>query len=242
MNFPRRYALAAVAALAVAGIALMGIAHTPAGRPLLNLLAHSGLARLAGSQAQGCPFGFDRQASAEDRDRAIRAFGQAHAGSGRANARPAGGFRLASSTRPALLEWARSNRVDCHPKGASDDLECRAVPVALLANEGHASGSTLETAWLSFDGDQRLAKVVVVQHLPDARSAWAAFSRLTADMARETGHTPQPAGESSAQGLAAGLLRQSSAELRCRDYYALARATNLGSSFLLTQEYRALPT
>ena len=242
MRMSQRFALTTAAALAGVGIALMGIAHTPAGRPLLDLLAHSGLVHLAGGRTDGCPFGFDRQASADDRDRTIRAFAQAHAGSVRASARPAGGFRLETSTRPELLEWARNNRVDCHPKSAGDDLECRAIPVGLLAQAGAASSGTVEMAWLSFDGSQRLAKVVMVQHLPDARSAWAMLSKLTSDLARQAGHAPQASGESSAAGLAAGLLRQTSAELRCRDYYVLARATNFGSSFLLTQEYRALPT
>ena len=242
MRISRRMTLTTAAALVCAGIALMGIAHTPAGRPLLNLLARSGLMHLAGARAAGCPFGFDRQASAEDRDRSIRAFAQAHAGSALASSRPAGGFLLGASTRPELLDWARHNRVDCHPKGGSDDLECRAVPLGLLTQAGASPSDTLELAWLSFDGAQRLAKVVVVQHLPDARSAWNTFSGLTSALAREAGHAPQATGESSVNGLAAGLLRQATAELRCRDYYALARATNLGSSFLVTQEYRALPT
>jgi len=242
MRMSRRFVLTTAAALAGVGIALMGIAHTPAGRPLLNLLAHSGLAHLAVGRANGCPFGFDRQATAGDRDRSIRAFAQAHAGSARANARPAGGFGLETSTRRELLEWARNNRVDCHPKNTGDDLECRAIPAGLLAQTGAASAGTVEMTWLSFDGGQRLAKVVMVQHLPDARSAWAMLNKLTSDLAREVGHAPQVSGESSAAGLAAGLLRQTSAEIRCRDYYVLARATNFGSSFLLTQEYRALPT
>ena len=47
--------------------------------------------------------------------------------------------------------------------------------------------------------------------------------------------------DSDPRVLTQGALRQASAEFRFRDYYALARATNLGQSFVLTEEYRALP-
>ena len=41
--------------------------------------------------------------------------------------------------------------------------------------------------------------------------------------------------------ISGGSLKQASAEYRFRDYYALARATNMGQGFALTEEYRSLP-
>ena len=47
-------------------------------------------------------------------------------------------------------------------------------------------------------------------------------------------------GDSAPSSLAAGLLRQASAEFRFSDYYAIARVTNMGDGFMLTEEYRSL--
>lgn len=239
MKTSRRLIVVAAASMGVL-VALVGVAHMRFAHPLLAMLT-PGSAMAASGQPGRCPFGFDRKVTAADRERSIQQFAATHAGTRPAQSRPADGFLLETSTRAQVIDWAHRNKVDCHPRKVGDDLECLAVPLRLLPDADATQSGTVETAWLSFDGANRLSKVITVQHLAGAEATWAAFTQGNAALTRETGVAPELSGETSAQGLGAGLLRQASAETRARNYYALVRVTNLGARMLLTREYRALP-
>ena len=82
---------------------------------------------------------------------------------------------------------------------------------------------------------------VVVREAPRAEAVSAAFEAIAGEIDRAAGPRTAEGGDPSPAGLAAGLLRQASAEYRFHDYYAVLRATNMGDRFALTEEYRALP-
>ena len=83
--------------------------------------------------------------------------------------------------------------------------------------------------------------MVAVRRDASAGVISAAFRAVTGDLANEAGPAATVEGDPSAARLSSGLLQQASAEYRFRDYYALARATNMGDGFVLTEEYRSLP-
>ena len=230
----------ALALVALLGTGVIGFAHTAPGRPLLALIGPAlGMAKAAPGP-QGCPFGFDRAASPAERDARRLRFAALHRGEAVARARPALGFTLGQTTRTEVLAWAKSHRLLCTTPRSGDGLECQQVPLAFLPTPGE-SGALLQGLWLGFGEGERLESVVALRKEPRPEPVSAAFAALARSLAEQAGPPSLQQGDGSAQGLAAGLLAQSSAEYRFRDYYALARVTNLGDGYLLTSEYRALP-
>jgi hypothetical protein len=227
-----RKALAGAAGLALAFTAAVGVAHTRAGRPLL--------AWMGGGHAKGgCPFGYDAARTPEERAAALRQFATTHAGEARAAARPALGFTLDVTTRADVLAWAAARGVACRAPRSGPDLTCDDVPAEALPDA--RAGARLAGLWMTFGPRDELVSVTAVRRHPSAETIAAAFGDVTATVAREAGPPVSTEGDASAARLAAAPLRQASAEYRFRDYYALARATNMGSAFALTEEYRSLP-
>jgi hypothetical protein len=83
--------------------------------------------------------------------------------------------------------------------------------------------------------------VTAFSRAPTPEPISEAFVTTRVALDRQAGAVSTVLGDPAATALAGGLLRQASAELRFRDYYARERATNLGSDFMLTEEYRSLP-
>jgi hypothetical protein len=224
-------ALAAMVGLAVAFTALVGFAHTRRGRPLLALLS--------GSKARGgCPLGYDAARTPAQKEAARRVFAVSHAGEDRAAARPALGFELDRTTRADVGTWARVHGVACKVPRSGPDLDCADVPDAALP--APYRGAPIVSLWLSFGAGDTLDSLVVVRRSPDAATISATFEAVTSTVATEAGQARVVDGDPSAERLAAGLLHQASAEYRFRNYYAVARATNMGDAFALTEEYRSL--
>ena len=223
-----------VLGLALAFTAFMGFAHTRAGRPLLALMGHGA----HGPSAGGCPLGFDRAATPAQRATARARFAADHRGEGRATARPALGFRLDETTRADVTAWAASHGVTCKKPRSGADVDCADLPEALLPDASRGAG--VRSLWLTFGADDTLVSVVAVRRDASAGVISAAFRAVTGDLASEAGPAATVEGDPSAARLSSGLLQQASAEYRFRDYYALARATNMGDGFVLTEEYRSL--
>lgn len=220
-----------VTLLALTG--LIGFAHTRTARPALFWVG-----RHVHVPGASCPLGFDRTLSAEDREAGRQRFAQTHRGAAQASARPALGFALEATTRADVLSWASAHGVRCSEPRFGADLDCEQVPASALPAGMGAVGP--KTLWLNFGGDGKLIAVMAVRSAPGAAQIAAAYQALVATLSREAGR-PLSAQQASAAELSAGLLRQSSAEYRFRDYYAVARATNMGAGgFVITEEYRAL--
>jgi hypothetical protein len=210
-------------------VGVMGFAHTRAGRPLLALI---GRAVHPGS----CPLGYDRKVTPRQREEAASHWAASHRGTAPAPSRPALGFALGQTRRADVLAAMAAHGVDCGP-GAAADLVCRQVPPLVLSD---TSGGPARELWFTFGARDQLLSLVALSRDSRPRAISEAFSLVTAQVTRAAGPPTNQGGEAGPAYLAAGALRQSSAEFRYSNYYALARATNMGNGYLLTEEYRTL--
>jgi len=213
-------------------IGVIGFAHTPAGRPLLGAMGRA-------FRKGACPLGYDRAATPQAREQMRASFARSHRGQLVAESRPALGFELDRTSRAEVLSFMAARGVTCQPATAMADLICPAVPGGVLAADFQL-GRSLEL-WFNFGTGDKLIAVIATSREADARQISAAFSKVTDKLAREAGPATKVSGKGDAPSLAAGTLRQASSEFAFADYYALARATNMGRDFMLTEEYRSLP-
>lgn len=203
---------------------------SPVGQPVV-----AGIARMARG---GCPFGYDQAASPAQRERASSNFAASHRGDHPAVARPALGFTLDQTTREQVLTMMSERGVQCKPGRGMADLTCDGVPSNAL--DGVAPDSPTRNLWFTFGTKQQLLSVVGISKAPLPEQISAAFLATRQALSARAGEATMTQGDAAPQALAQGALRQASAEFRFTDYYALARATNLGHGFLLTEEYRSL--
>ena len=227
--------VAAALAATVGLTALIGFAHTKHGRPLLALLGAHGSHHRGGG---GCPLGFDKAQTPEQKEASRASFSRAHRGAALVRARPALGFRLDATTEADVLAWAQASGVSCKKPRAGYDLDCAAIPDSALPEAERGAG--LRSLWLGFGGDGKLVTVVAVRKSADPRVVSEAFASVKGRVEHAAGPASSVVGEGRPEELASGALYQASAEYRFKNYYALARATNMGDGFLLTEEYRSL--
>ncbi len=206
--------------------ALIGVAHTKAARPLLMAVQRS---------VGGCPLGFDRTATPIERDAVQLNFSRTHHGEAEAAQRPAFGFTLDGTSREDVLSWAKHNHVACNVPKRGPDLEC--LDVALPAD---GSGDAKATIWLTFGSSGKLNAVSVRSRAMTPAVISKRFEDVKRTVTESAGSPYETRGNGTEAELTRGLLAQSSAEFRFRNYYALTRATNVSQGFLLTEEYRSL--
>jgi hypothetical protein len=234
----RTVALAGVAFAALFTL-VMGFAHTHAGRPLL--VAMRPVMKLMAGSKGACPFGYDKKASPEDKEAARARFSETHRGDMAASARPALGFTLDVTTAADVTAWAKAGSVRCDFKSGSvthSDLECRDVPASLLPAGEQAAG--VSSLWLTFGAKGTLTSLIAVRSDRRPEVISEAFAAVRDDVAQAAGPPSTVEGTGSPKELASGLLVESTAEYRFTNYYALARAANTGSAYVLTEEYRSL--
>lgn len=230
-----RNLLAPAAVALLAATALVGFAHTKPGRPLLAWMG-----RAMGKGSASCPLGFDRAATPEQREQARMRFAATHRGTEPAAARPAAGFILDRTTRAEVLAWSSANDLSCAPGRGLADVSCPAVPDSLLPAPLRGAGT--QTVWFVFGEGNRLVSVTLVASTQRPERLSAMFEAVVDDLTREAGPPIARDGDFSPASLSSGALVQARAEYRFRDYYAMARATNVGSSgYALTEEFRSLP-
>ncbi|MEI2746759.1 MAG: hypothetical protein V9G22_15735 [Ottowia sp.] len=226
-------AVLATAGLALAFTAVMGFAHTKPGRPLLVWM------KIKGAAPGGCPLGYNVAQTPAQREAARRRFASSHAGEFRALLRPALGFSLDETTRDDVQTWANEHGVSCKKPRSGPDLDCSDVPSRALPEPYR--GVPIGSLWMTFGDKGTLTSVIAVRRDASAEAISATFVALTAEVDKEAGAKRSSEGNPSAAALSSAPLKQASAEYRFRDYYALARATNMGQGFALTEEYRSLP-
>jgi len=222
--------LAAALTLLVLFVGVMGFAHTAAGRPLLAVMGRM-------FRGGSCPLGYDKKVTPAQRQLAAARFTATHRGTLPAAARPALGFTLGQTRRAEVVATLAARGVAC-AQGTSADLVCLRVPSESLPPA--PPGTPPRELWFTFGARDQLLSVVALSREADPRAISDAFGAVTAWVGAQAGPATARAGEGSAAFLAAGALRQASAEFRFSNYYALARATNMGKDYLLTEEYRAL--
>jgi hypothetical protein len=228
-----RRVLGSFVGVAVLGTALMGFAHTPPGRPLLLWMGLS-------MKGAGCPLGYDVKASDAQKEAARQGFAALHRGTEPARARPSLGFLLEGTTREQVLAWAQEHGVKCATPRSVADLECEQVPASLLSNPGRRL--PVQNLWLNFGAGGTLVSAIALSRSPEVDLIHASYAAVNEALTQQAGSPAKRDVEGDPTWLSGGLLRQTSAEYRFLDFYALARATNMGDGFLLTEEYRALPT
>jgi hypothetical protein len=211
-------------------VGLVGVAHTPVGRPFLGAIT-----RMAHG---GCPFGYDQAMSPAQREHARRNFSASHHGERPAASRPALGFVLDHSTRNEVVARMAKHGITCTAGRGLSDLTCNAVPSSALG--GSAAHAPDRNLWFTFGAKDQLLSVVAMSHDARPESISDAFAATRSALDEQTGAISALQGDADPRALSSGLLRQASAELRCSDYYALTRASNLGKSFALLEEYRSL--
>jgi hypothetical protein len=221
------------ALLGAALVALIALAHTRAARPVLRWAAR------ALGPAASCPLGYDRAATPEQKEAARARFARAHGGSTTPAARPALGFDLGRARRADVLAWASHGGLSCKAGRGMFDIACDDVPDSDLPEADRGAGA--QALWFVFGADERLITVTAVAHSDRPEPIGAAFRSVSSRLTRDAGPPAATAGDPAPAALASGPLYQASVEYRFRGYYAVARATNVGAGYALTQEYRALP-
>lgn len=231
-----KIATSSLVAAALVSTGIIGFAHTKSGRPVLAWMGKHGI--MPGAKG-GCPLGYDKQATPEQKEIARRNFAVLHGAEGAAAARPALGFVLDQTTRADVNAWATKNGVTCAAGGKQADLVCSEVPVGALPAPVGAVG--MHGIWFNFGPNDALVSVISFRRDKSVDAISSTLHAVEDEVTREAGPAAKIGGDGSPTELETGMLAQSFAEYRFKNYYAVARATNMGADYVLTEEYRALP-
>jgi hypothetical protein len=239
----RTLKITAVSGLALGATltAVVGFAHTPPGRPLLAVMGRW-MGRPAATKTGGkCPLGYDVKADPAEKEAVRRQFAATHAGTERAHARPALGFELDKTTRSDVTRWAAAHGVQCTVPKAGSDLDCSDVPADALP--GGEPGIGFHSLWFTFGTADVLTSAIGVRRDTRVEEISSTFKRVTEEVSRAAGPPAKVDGDPSPATLSSGALYQASAEYRFRNYFVVARATNMGRTqgFVITEEFRSLP-
>jgi hypothetical protein len=199
---------------------LVGLLHTPLGRPLL--------ARLG----VGCPV----QASPEDTERARLESARATRGTEASPAQPALGFVLDQMTAKDVMAWAERHHVDCDEQRSGSLLNCKAVPESALGGRG--GGSVDELQLVFSPTNQRLVNIATTQYGLNAQDAAAQMSQVVTGLRGQLGEPTRELGQRTASYLESAPYRTALVRYRFSDYQADVTATNLpGKGTMLREHY-----
>ncbi len=207
-------------ALAVSLVGLIGVAHTPWGRPLLAFLP---------GMSGGCPIGaeIDPQTLATVRSSVTESLrGQSPTRSRRVLT-----FELGVSTRADVEAWADARALDC-----------TAVRPHRWSCDGHTlPGAIPGTVQFGFDAEQRLVDVERSTRTDDVVLAVHVAQALSEELTEHAGPPTRIRGATDSAHLARAPLRQQVHEYRYADMRARVTATNVGSrGYSVRSIYQAL--
>lgn len=205
----------------LAGLTLLvGLLHTPLGRPLL--------ARLG----VGCPV----QASPADTERARLESARATQGTEASPAQPALGFVLDRMTSTDVLAWADRNHVDCSEQRSGSLLSCKDVPARALGARG--AGKVDELQLVFSPTSKRLVNIATAQYGLEAKDAAAQMSAVVSGLESQLGKPTREAGQRTADYLDSAPYKTALVRYRFSDYQADVTATNLpGKGTMLREHY-----
>jgi hypothetical protein len=214
-----RVSLYVASGLAVLTV-LIGLLHTPLGRPLL--------ARLGAV----CPV----QASPEEAERARLESVRITRGTEASPAQPALGFVLDRMTSKDIFSWAERNHVDCSEQRGGSLVECKDVPESVLGARG---GGSIDELQLAFSPtSKRLVNIATAQYGLNANDAVAQMGTVVTGLREQLGKPTRELGERTASYLDSAPYRTALVRYRFSDYQADVTATNLpGKGTMLREHY-----
>lgn len=218
------------AGLGIAGFcafatAVIGVAHTPWGRPLLKLPLLSSMAASA-----GCPVGTIEPAAFEQVRRTKL---KGEVGTDAAKTRPALSFTLGQARRADVERWATAQSADCKTGQVASVLECNEVKLG--------TAPTITRLRLQFDGQERLVSVDLFRSAATDEALVARFNGLAEELTRSVGPATTTVGESSVEFMKSSPLQTVVKQYRYRDYVAKATLLNMGKRGLkLREQYQWL--
>lgn len=209
-----------LAAFSAAATAVIGVAHTPWGRPLLKLPLLSSMASRA-----GCPVGTIEPAAFEK----VRTAALKHeVGTAAAKGHPALSFTLGTSARADVEKWANERDVDCKAGSVASVLECKNITVV--------GGPMISTLRLQFDGQERLVSVDLFRSASPSAELVQRFVNVGAELDAKVG-PPVSMSEPPTVGYMSGApLRTAIRDYRYRDYVAKVTLINMGKRGLKLRE------
>ena len=189
------------------------------------------------SSPPSCPFGADARLSSAEKDVLRQAQAARLRGTAAASVRPSLGFALDKSFRRDIVEWAAARGSRCLSNKARGGLECRATASTPPLTPGEAS------YFFTFNRDELLKEVGVVKSVPSAQDAVGILDRVLSQLAPITNSPSlKERADERAAYLQSGTLHQLAHEHHFTNYYARARATNMGSSagYTISLSYQSL--
>jgi hypothetical protein len=198
---------------------LIGFAHTPAGRPMLQWLAGRA----------GCPVGGHLEPEA--RDAAILEARQVFKGELPAASNQALVFTLGETTREAVRAWGTENVIPCADEEPAR-LRCKDVPAAALGVE-----MPVADLLVSFDAKDRLQGIDIHTGTLAADEAARLVEARSQAIAKQAGPPTSTSGVATGEWLASAPLAQVSASFHYSDRRAELTATNFGDGRVVLREF-----
>lgn len=217
-----RKKLGAGLALVALPLALLGFAHTPAGRPLVE--------RLGGARA-GCPVGASVTPAQLEAQRAAAM--APLRGLVLAPSRPALGLTIDRSTPTEVRAWAAELGMACEEGLIQSAVRC----------EGVVAAGAIRNVYARFDERERLVALDVFRAGAPGSLAAARFDERQRLLESDLGPPADTSGEATATYLEAAALRRAAITYRFRDFAADVSAVNQApNGVVLREQYRSIPT
>lgn len=214
-----------IAGFCAVATAVIGVAHTPWGRPLLKLPLLSSMASRA-----GCPVGTIEPAAFEQVRRTKL---KGDVGSDAAKARPALAFTLGEARRADVERWSKAQNADCKTGQVASVLECDEVALG--------SGPTITRLRLQFDGQERLVSVDLFRSAGAAEALVQRFNELGQELDQQVGPATNTVGDATVAFMKKSPLQTAVRHYSYRDYVAKATLLNMGKRGLkLREQYQWL--
>lgn len=222
MNVKRallRMALGLTGFCAVA-TAVIGVAHTPWGRPLLKLPLLSAMASRA-----GCPVGTIEPAAFENVRRTRL---QGDVGNQPAKKHPALAFTLGTTRRADVERWVGEQNASCKPGQVTSVLECSDVAVN--------DAPLITRLRLQFDEQERLVSVDLFRNASQAEALVRRFVELGGELDESVGPATSQVGSPTVAFLKRSPFQTVARQYNYRDYVAKATLVNFGKRGLRLRE------
>jgi hypothetical protein len=227
MNVKRALIRTTLGLVAVTGVAtaVIGVAHTPWGRPLLKLPLLSAMASRA-----GCPVGAIEPAAFE-KVRATKL--KSEVGGEAAKQHPALTFTLGQARRSDVELWIKQQKASCKTGFVTSVIECSDV-----AAPGAPKIAKLR---LQFDGQERLVSVDLFRSAATPAALIERFVELEQRLDEQVGPATSRVGTPTLAFVTRGPLQTVVRQYNYRDYVAKATLLNFGKRGLrLREQYQWL--
>jgi hypothetical protein len=220
MRFFRKLVVVLVI-VAIVFTAIMGFAHTRWGHPLLALMMP-----LLGKSVS-CPLGYDHRVSLEDRQKMRDAVAAKWTGRPFAASRGALDFVIGKTSRSEAEAWAKTQGGACRALHTPYETEC----------DGKFFHSDTSALWLEFDSNKNLISMRGIEKFKSPEMAVEFFRHLKKRIKEVAGSSMIESGQPTVDKLRTRLLYQASAASGFRNYSVVARVTNMGDSYAVTNDF-----